>query len=79
MFNEEKIRVLVVDDEESLLAVLSQVLSKNGYDVTAAASGEEGWEIFQADPFPLVIADIVMKKMTGIELLQKIKKAETAK
>ena len=73
MFNEEKIRVLVVDDEESLLAVLSQVLSKNGYDVTAAASGEEGWEIFQADPFPLVIADIVMKKMTGIELLQKIK------
>jgi signal transduction histidine kinase len=73
MFNEEKIRVLVVDDEESLLAVLSQVLSKNGHDVTAAASGEEGWEIFQADPFPLVITDIVMKKMTGIELLQKIK------
>ena len=73
MSNEEKIRILVVDDEESLLAVLSQVLSKNGYDVTAAASGEEAWEIFQTNPFPLVIADIVMKEMTGIELLQKIK------
>jgi len=73
MFNEEKIRVLVVDDEESLLAVLSQVLSKNGYEVTAAASGEEAWDIFQTDPFPLVITDIVMKEMTGIELLQKIK------
>jgi signal transduction histidine kinase len=74
MFNEEKIRVLVADDEESLRAVLSQVLSKNGYDVTAAASGEEAWEIFQTNPFPLVITDIVMKQMTGIELLQKIKK-----
>jgi len=73
MSNEEKIRVLVVDDEESLLAVLSQVLSKSGYEVTAAASGEEAWEIFQTDSYPLVIADIVMKEMTGIELLQKIK------
>jgi signal transduction histidine kinase len=73
MSNEEKIRVLVVDDEESLLAVLSQVLSKSGYEVTAAASGEEAWEIFKTDPFPLVITDIVMKEMTGIELLKKIK------
>jgi signal transduction histidine kinase len=73
MSTEEKIRVLVVDDEESLLAVLSQVLSKSGYEVTAAASGEEAWDIFQTDPFPVVITDIVMKEMTGIELLQKIK------
>ena len=73
MSNEEDIRILVVDDEESLLAVISQVLSKHGYDVTPAASGEEAWEIFQKDPFPLVITDIVMKEMTGIDLLQKIK------
>ncbi len=73
MPNEEKLRILVVDDEESLLAVLTQVLSKNGYEVTAAASGEEAWEIFQNDPFSLVITDIVMKKMTGIDLLKKIK------
>ena len=52
MFTEDNNRVLVVDDEESLLAVLSQVLTKNGYDVTAAASGEEAWEIFQKDSFP---------------------------
>jgi signal transduction histidine kinase len=63
----------VVDDEESLLAVISQVLSNSGYEVTAAASGEEAWEIFQTDPFSLVITDIVMKEMTGIELLQNIK------
>lgn len=73
MPNEEKLRVLVVDDEESLLAVLTQVLRRNGYDVTAAASGEEAWEIFQNNPFSLVITDIVMKKMSGIDLLKKIK------
>ena len=73
MNDEEKNKVLVVDDEESLLAVISQVLSNSGYEVTAAASGEEAWEMFQADPFYLVITDIVMKEMTGIELLQNIK------
>ena len=73
MEKEEKMKVLVVDDEESLLAVISQVLSKNGYEVTAAASGEEAWDIFQNGSFPLVISDIVMKEMTGIELLQSIK------
>ena len=59
--------------EEGLRSLLSQVLTKAGFQVTAAASGEEAWEIFQADPVPLVIADIVMPGMNGIELLLKIK------
>ena len=65
--------ILVVDDEESLLAVLSQVLERDGFNITTAKSGEEAWEIFQQTPFPLVITDIVMQGMTGIELLEKIK------
>ena len=73
MPDKEKTRVLVVDDEESILAVISQVLGENGYEVTMAASGKEAWRIFQDNPFPLVITDIVMNEMTGIELLQKIK------
>ena len=64
--------ILVVDDEESLLAVLSQVLKKEGFDVTTASSAEEALEVYQQDPFPLVITDIVMPNMTGDKLAKKI-------
>ena len=67
------IRILVVDDEESVRMVISQVLSEDGFDVTAAASGEEAWELFAQQSFHLVITDIVMHEMNGLELLEKIK------
>ena len=73
MADADSTQILVVDDEESLLAVLSQVLERDGFNITTANSGEEAWEIFQQTPFPLVITDIVMQGMTGIELLEKIK------
>jgi signal transduction histidine kinase len=73
MANADSLEILVVDDEESLLAVLSQVLERDGFNITTAKSGEEAWEIFQQTTFPLVITDIVMQGMTGIELLEKIK------
>jgi len=76
MSQEKKVRILVVDDEESLLAVLSQVLKRDGFDVTTAKSAEEALEIFQQNPFPLVVTDIVMQGMTGIDLLESIKKAQ---
>ena len=75
MSQEKKVRILVVDDEESLLAVLSQVLERDGFDVSTAKSAEEALEVFQQDPFPLVVTDIVMQGMTGIDLLESIKKA----
>jgi signal transduction histidine kinase len=74
MSQEKKVRILVVDDEESLLAVLSQVLNRDGFDVITARSAEEALEVFQKDPFPLVITDIVMHGMTGIDLLESINK-----
>jgi len=73
MTPKEEKRILVVDDEESLLAVLSQILEKSGYVVTTAVSGEIAWELFTAGSFPLVIADIVLPGLNGIELLQRIK------
>ena len=73
MDTQRQLKILVVDDEQSLLSILSQVLNREGFHVTVAASGEEAWEKFQKDPVPLVIADIVMQGMTGIELLLKIK------
>lgn len=67
-------RILVVDDELSLLIVMEQYLSRLGYRVVACRSGEEAWRKFEAQPaaFTMVIADITMPDMTGQELLQRM-------
>lgn len=66
-------RVLVVDDEDTLRMVISQVLEEDGYDVTTATSGEEALELFRQSSFPIVVTDIIMGKMSGLELLQEVK------
>ncbi|HEY5514144.1 MAG TPA: diguanylate cyclase [Geomonas sp.] len=66
--------LLVVDDEETLRSVVSQVLSADGFLVAEAASGEEALEAFRALSHPLVITDIRMGGMSGIELLTEIKR-----
>jgi diguanylate cyclase (GGDEF)-like protein len=71
-----KMRILVVDDEPEIREVLSQFLSTDGNEVKLAASGEEALEAFRKEPFPLVISDVIMKKMSGIDLLQEVKRLE---
>jgi two-component system, cell cycle response regulator len=66
--------LLVVDDEETLRSVVSQVLSADGFVVAEAASGEEALEAFRQHAHPLVITDIRMGGMSGIELLAEIKR-----
>jgi diguanylate cyclase (GGDEF)-like protein len=73
MAEEKAPRILVVDDEESLRTLLTEVLSDEGYHIDTAASGEEALSLFNNDPYPLVITDIRMGGMDGIELLQKLK------
>jgi diguanylate cyclase (GGDEF)-like protein len=65
--------LLVVDDEETLRSVVSQVLTADGFEVAEAASGEEAMEAFRARSHDLVITDIRMQGMSGIELLTQIK------
>ncbi|MCI4355084.1 MAG: diguanylate cyclase [Thermoplasmata archaeon] len=69
-------RILVADDEETLRVVISQVLAAAGHEVTTAASGEEALELFKANPFPMVVTDIVMRRMSGIELLVHVKELQ---
>jgi len=66
-------RILVVDDDESLRTVVSQVLTEDGHEVMTARSGEEALEAFRKGSYPLVITDIVMGNMSGMELLQEVK------
>lgn len=65
--------ILIVDDEDGIRKVLSITLADGGYDVLTASSGEEALGIFKKACPPLVLTDIKMPGMDGIELLQRIK------
>ncbi len=66
-------KLLLVDDEEGIRKVLGISLSDIGYQVLTAANGEEALEIFRRENPPIVLTDIKMPVMDGIELLRKIK------
>jgi PAS domain S-box-containing protein len=65
--------ILVVDDEEKIRKSLSGLLQDYGYKVKTAGSGQECLQIMSSDFFELVILDIVMPGISGIEILEKIK------
>ena len=71
-----KFKILVVDDEEIIRNLLTEHLTDEGYGVVAVPSGEGALEVFLDDPKHLVITDIRMGGMSGIELLGEIKKLD---
>ncbi len=66
-------RVLIVDDEKSMREFLSIVLKKEGCDVTVAAHGPEALSLIDKEIFDLVISDIKMPGLSGIDLLKAVK------
>ncbi|MGD8705421.1 MAG: response regulator, partial [Syntrophobacterales bacterium] len=69
--------VLLIDDEEGIRKVMSIALKDAGYVVWSAESGEQGLEIFKSEKPALVLTDIKMPGMDGIEVLRRIKELET--
>jgi len=69
-------RILIVDDEKGMCQFLSIMLRKEGYQVTAVGSGRKALEEFRKSPYDVVITDIKMSGMDGIELLTEIKKID---
>ncbi len=65
------IRILLAEDDESMRGFLVRALEKAGYDVIAFANGEEAYERLKTEPFTLLLTDIVMPKMDGIELARR--------
>jgi len=62
-------RVLVVDDEKAMLVALKGLLSKEGYQVDTASSGEDAVRILEAGSFHVVVTDLSMKGLTGMDVL----------
>ena len=69
----EKKRILLVDDEEGIQLLYREEFEEEGYDVTTASNGEEALEKFTKEPPDLVILDINMPGMNGIEVLRRMK------
>ncbi len=70
MSNAKGPRVLVVDDEPSVCRSCEKILTREGYDVTTAATGPEALEALDRTPFDLVFTDLKMADMGGMELLE---------
>ena len=66
-------KILVADDDQALSRTLSWILKENGYDVLTVPGGEHLFEHLDAEPFDLLLLDIMMPKVDGLQLLQKVK------
>ena len=64
--------VLVVDDDGDVCEMLSELLSQAGYEVRCAHDGEEAWADVQRDPPDLILSDIRMPKLDGIDLASRL-------
>lgn len=67
-------RVLVVDDSLTVRELERKLLEHHGYDVEVAVDGMDGWNAVRSDPFDLVVTDVDMPRMDGIELVTLIKR-----
>jgi len=66
--------ILIIDDDKAVLGLFTQALENNGYSVVQAADGREGLRLFEVAPTDLVITDIMMPEMDGLELIPKLRK-----
>lgn len=69
--SKHRIRVLIVDDEEPLLMVLKEELSREGFDVTTASNGREGIEALEKKAFDVCLLDMNMPYLNGLEMLNR--------
>lgn len=66
-------RILVMEDDESISTALEMILSEAGYDVEVAGTGEKALELFENKPFDLIIADLKLPGIGGMEVIRQVK------
>ncbi|MCX7816618.1 MAG: sigma-54 dependent transcriptional regulator [Syntrophales bacterium] len=71
--NRIKGKILIVDDEDTMRFALADALTSSGYEVETAKDGEEAVRIFSKDSFSVVISDVRMPRMNGMDVLKHIK------
>jgi DNA-binding response OmpR family regulator len=67
-------RILVIEDDAEVRLVVARILEARGYRVSQAGNGREAMRLHAARPFDLIVTDVVMPEMDGLELVQKFRK-----
>ncbi len=75
---DRKLRILVVDDETGLCDFISHYLKTQGFEVEVVFRAKQALEILEQRSFDVVLADIMMPSMDGLEMLRRIKEANPA-
>ncbi|HSH24574.1 MAG TPA: response regulator transcription factor [Massilibacterium sp.] len=70
-----EIKILLVEDDQEIARIISDHLTRQGYTVTWASTGLEGWEDFQYDDYFLIIVDLMLPEMDGFTLCKNIRLA----
>ena len=70
-------KVLVVDDEDFHRELMQKLLSKLGYGVAVAESAEEAFSLLKNEKFPVIITDLIMLEMDGVEFCQLLRETDT--
>ncbi len=65
-------RILVIDDEEPVRMIVREMLIIEGYEVVVAGNGKVGLQLFRSDPTDLIITDIFMPEMEGLETIREL-------
>lgn len=69
-------KILVVDDEDYHRELMQKLLSRLGYDVTVSESAEEAFALMEKEAFPVIISDLIMLEMDGVEFCRKIRETD---
>ena len=72
-------KILVAEDDRDSRELLTWILQKLGYQVVAVENGKEAWEVFRRGRFRLVISDVLMPELDGLELCRRIRKHQQSK
>lgn len=70
-------KILLVDDEPLMIKGLKYTLEQDGYETVSAYDGEEALELFAKEPFDLVLLDVMLPRMDGIQVCQRIREVST--
>ncbi len=68
-----KNKILLIDDEEDILAILKFILTREGYEVEMTMSGPEGYEMAMKNDYKAVVCDLSMPELDGLSLIKKVR------
>ena len=77
MKNEELINILLVEDESTLAMIIKDTLEGQGFRIRLAKDGEEGLRLFAQDKPDVLVADVMMPRMDGFEMVRRLRKTDS--